>query len=199
MSYEKSNKQSDVVPRGFIRCTEGSQGLALETWLLSVKDHWPFDGWTQLCSCLALVKMNASGVWRPQWEGSPVQRGRGRVGTGWSPRGPLWLSHLWLHHSDHSPKAESDLWCSLSFWVCRFVVVVLMSTILLFLNRIRTQVFQGYTRHPLFPNTCTHLVSKNALSGSHYWSSELVGKIVSEPVWGKQAHACQESDFKGRF
>ena len=57
--------------------------------------------------------------------------GRGRVGTGWWPWGHLWLwlSHLWLHHSDHSPKVESDLWCSLSFWVCQFVVVVLMSTL----------------------------------------------------------------------
>lgn len=80
MSYEESNKQSDVVPHGFIHCTEGSQGLDLETLLLSVKDHWPFDGWTQLCACLALVKMNASGVWRPQWEASPVQRGAGQGG-----------------------------------------------------------------------------------------------------------------------
>lgn len=80
MSYEKSNKQSDVVPHGFIHCTEGSQGLDLETLLLSVKDHWPFDGWTQLCACLVLVKMNASGVWRPHWEASPVQRGAGQGG-----------------------------------------------------------------------------------------------------------------------
>ena len=117
--------------------------------------------------------------------------GQGRVGSGWWPRGPLG-SYLWFHHSGHSPKAESDLWCSLSFWVCQFVVVVLTSTILLFLNQMRAQVFQGYTQHPLFPNMCTHLVSKNALSGSHYWSNELVGKIESEPVWGKQAHACRK-------
>lgn len=52
-AVKKSNKQSDIVPHGFVHCTEVSKGLDLETLLISVKDPWFPDWWAGLDASLA--------------------------------------------------------------------------------------------------------------------------------------------------
>lgn len=126
-----------------------------------------------------------SGLWRSQWEALVSSPVKGVPRAGWALNNDLEILFGSLIYGSVILIAESQGWeglLMLPLFLGVPITLLLWSQGALFYcfwNRWGPQ-FSRVTLNTLSPQTQAPIQSESALSWSHCWSSELVGKIVSQ-------------------